>query len=258
MDRRQFNYLIRQLENDAHLDEHGYRRRVLGLSLLGYLYVFGSITLAAMIAVGTTWYVSAHPRHAALLWFVVVPMIVLLFFIVRALWVRFDPPQGRRVTRAQAPGLFELIDRVRAQLKGPAIHEVLIDADFNASIVQNPRLGILGWYRNYLVLGLPYLMVLQPGHVAAVIAHEYGHLSGAHGKFAAWIYRQRAIWGQLIHRLQRQRHWTTGWFGAFFEWYAPYFHAYSFVLARANEYQPDRASADVVEPTGCSGRSPAR
>jgi hypothetical protein len=32
----------------------------------------------------------------------------------------------------------------------------------------------------------------------------------------------------------------------FFDWYAPYFNAYSFVLARANEYQADRESARVT------------
>lgn len=29
-------------------------------------------------------------------------------------------------------------------------------------------------------------------------------------------------------------------------WYEPYFNAYTFVLARANQYQADRASADLV------------
>jgi hypothetical protein len=32
----------------------------------------------------------------------------------------------------------------------------------------------------------------------------------------------------------------------FFDWYAPYFNAYSFVLARANEYEADRESARVT------------
>ena len=41
-----------------------------------------------------------------------------------------------------------------------------------------------------------------------------------------------------------------GWVGAgarkALGWYVPYFNAYTFVLARANEYQADRASADLV------------
>jgi len=35
-------------------------------------------------------------------------------------------------------------------------------------------------------------------------------------------------------------------FEVFFDWYAPYFGAYSFVLARAREYEADRCSVEVV------------
>mgnify|MGYP003587285643 CR=1 FL=1 len=41
-------------------------------------------------------------------------------------------------------------------------------------------------------------------------------------------------------------HWTTALLRRFFDWYAPYFDAYSFVLARANEYEADAISARVA------------
>ena len=34
------------------------------------------------------------------------------------------------------------------------MHEVLLNGDLNAGVVQNPRLGGFG-HRNYLVIGLP-------------------------------------------------------------------------------------------------------
>src|SRR6185369_7864080 len=36
-----------------------------------------------------------------------------------------------------------------------------------------------------------------------------------------------------------------GLFERFFRWYAPYFNAYSFVLARAQEYEADRCAVNV-------------
>jgi hypothetical protein len=123
---------------------------------------------------------------------------------------------------------------------------VLITDEMNAAVVQRPLLGLVGWPRNYLVLGLPLLESLSPDEALAVVAHEYGHLAGSHGRFGAWIYRLRHTWG-TIQQL------ASGWEGIggrflrrIVEWYAPYFNAYTFVLARANEYEADAASADLV------------
>jgi hypothetical protein len=73
-----------------------------------------------------------------------------------------------------------------------------------------------------------------------------GHLSQAHGKFGAWIYRQRVTW----HALESKFNNPVGIFdqvlGAFYGWYAPYFYAYSFVLARNQEYVADRAAAHAT------------
>jgi hypothetical protein len=35
--------------------------------------------------------------------------------------------------------------------------------DFNAAVVQAPRLGLFGWYRNYLLIGLPLAKALTGG-----------------------------------------------------------------------------------------------
>jgi hypothetical protein len=42
-------------------------------------------------------------------------------------------------------------------LKTASIHEVLVTPEFNASIAQVPRLGVFGWHRNYLRIGLPLM-----------------------------------------------------------------------------------------------------
>jgi Zn-dependent protease with chaperone function len=138
------------------------------------------------------------------------------------------------------------MDRMRAQMKGPRFHHVLITDDVNAAVVQRPAFGLFGWPRNYLLLGLPLLEAMTPDEALAVVAHEYGHLAGSHGRFGAFIYRLRLTWG-TVQAVTSQ---WPGWAGAgarkALGWYVPYFNAYTFVLARANEYQADRASADLV------------
>ena len=59
---------------------------------------------------------------------------------------------------------------------------------------------------NYLTVGLPLLLAIDRPRILAVMAHEYGHLRGGHGRFAAWIYRTRLSWA----RLDRDRFWFCG------------------------------------------------
>jgi Zn-dependent protease with chaperone function len=62
------------------------------------------------------------------------------------------------------------------------------------------------------------------------------------------IYRLRKRWQQLMQALDREEHWGKFVFVRFFDWYAPFFAAYSFVLARANEYEADRCAAQATDP----------
>ncbi|MCD9032516.1 M48 family metallopeptidase [Luteimonas sp. Y-2-2-4F] len=106
-------------------------------------------------------------------------------------------------------------------------------------------MGLLG-HRHYLVLGLPLMQSLGREQFAAVVAHEFGHFGGGDARFSGWIYRVRASWYRLLDALAAQRSGFNAPFVKFFGWYAPYFDAYSFVLARANEYRADAAASQAV------------
>jgi Zn-dependent protease with chaperone function len=224
-----------------------YRARVVGLALLGYAYVF--LVLGAGVAVvGGLGLLMAHGGFMAVLALKKLLFVLLGFCWITfsALWVRLTPPTGIRLTRADCPTLFDALDGIRAQLLAPPIHCVLLDGDFNAAICQCPRLGILGWPRNYLLLGLPLLQAVTPEQALAVVAHEYGHLARAHGRLGNWIHRARISWARL-----REVFAEEGWanriaFGWFLRWYTPLFLRESFALARANEYEADQASAALV------------
>jgi hypothetical protein len=104
-------------------------------------------------------------------------------------------------------------------------------------------------YRNFLVVGLPLLEALSLEEFRAVLAHECGHLSGAHGKAASWVYRLRTTWTNLAGHLEESSHWGRRLFVPFFHWYAPRFVAYSFVMAREQEYAADQVAARTTSTT---------
>ncbi|MFT3995797.1 MAG: M48 family metalloprotease [Asticcacaulis sp.] len=235
--------MIGQLEDYAQRHPGLYRWRVLGGALMGYAYL-GAILIGLAVVIGLL-VVAAFAAHLTfLLGKGVIILLAAGFYVLRALWVKFDKPKGVAVTAKQAPELFSALVHIRRETDGPKVGKVLLTEDFNAAIVQVPRLGIFGWHQNYLLLGLPLLMALSEGEVKAVVAHEYGHLAGAHGKMSAWVYRVRRTWARLSEAFESGG--MAFMLKGFFRWYGPWFNAYSFVLARANEYEADRCSAKVA------------
>ena len=169
------------------------------------------------------------------------------------MWVRLEAPQGREITRREAPALFSMLDQLRRALKVDVrFDHVLLTDEFNAAVVQIPRLGILGWHRNYLIIGLPLMKALTRKQLAAVLAHELGHLAGGHGRLGNWIYRLRLGWSRLGEMLEQTESMANYIFRPFFKRYVPYFSAVSFPLARADEYEADRNSARLTSPTAAA------
>jgi hypothetical protein len=253
MEKHEFSALIGRLERQADDNPQFYALKVGALAALGYATIF----LLALIILVCCWYtfsplLTGEQFHAPLVAACAVGLVT-LGGMIRALWVRIAEPSGLRITREEAPMLYGAIREVAEKMGGVQVHSVSVSSEFNACIVQTPRWGIFGNYRNHLEIGLPLAMALSVEELKAVIAHEMGHLSQAHGKFGAWIYRQRVTW----HALEKKFNNPVGIFdqilGAFYGWYAPYFYAYSFVLARNHEYVADRAAANATSAQAIGG-----
>lgn len=245
MTQEQFGALVTRLSERAQRHPVLYRMQVFGLLVLGYAYVGGLVLLALVAALAVGLICLLQPVLLVKLVKVIWMPVVFAWTILRALWIRFDPPQGRELTRDDAPGLFAEIDRLQREMRAPVPHQVLLTDDFNAGVVQVPRLGILGWSRNYLMVGLPMLAALSPAQFRAVLAHEFGHLCAGDSRASGRIYQQRIFWGRLQQAFEQRGSWA---FKPFLSRFAPYFNAYSFVLARAQEYAADRAAAQVAGP----------
>ena len=233
----QFEQLVRRLESYSRQHPTRYKLNVALVAALGYVYVLAVLGLA--LAIGA-WLMlslkeggSGHLSSIKLLF----GLGLLAAVILRAFRVRLTPPTGFEVHREDAPRLFLLIDKLTKALGTPPFHHVFIVNDLNAAVAQVPCLGIFGWYQNNLLLGLPLMLAMTPAQFRAVLAHEFGHLGRQHGRFPGWIYRTRIVWSRLLEELRARHHWGSVLFTKFLDWYAPFFNAYSFVLARAQEYE---------------------
>jgi len=258
MDMERFNGMVRRLEQESAVAPGQYRAKVAMLALLGFVILglvlatlgAGLVALAgiaaAMVYSGGALLLLLLAKLGKLLFLLAVPLWFTLRSALQALFVRFPPPAGRELARAEAPALFDALDAMRRKMHGPRFHHVLVVNEVNAAVVQRPAFGLVGFPRNYLLLGLPLLECLGPDEAMAIVAHEYGHLAGSHGRFSAFIYRLRHTWSTVQAHMDHFEGWSAKLARPLVRWYAPYFNAYTYVLARADEYRADAASAELV------------
>jgi Zn-dependent protease with chaperone function len=247
MTQERFAGLVASLERRAAATPRLYRLQVAALTGLGFGYVVGVLALALGLLAGIVW-AYGHGTGRVALRKGGIAIAYVVYAIGRAFWVRFERPTGMEIERVRAPALYAAIEETRRAMRAPRVHRVLLQNDLNAGVVQHPRLGILGWHENVLFLGLPLLQSLDEEQFRGVLAHEFGHLAGAHSRFGGWIQRLEVSWRRLLDRLEQEEHWSSCIFRPFFRWYAPYFAAYTFVLRRANELEADRDAGELSSP----------
>lgn len=249
MEPRDYETLVWSLQSEAQDVPGSFRIKVVGLSIFAYVMLFGVLALL-LLGIYLTFTFSQggslFTKFVLMSWLLAALPIVWLTF--RMFFASIPVPQGRELTQAEAPQLFATLDDMQQRLQAAPIHHVLLTDDFNAAIAQCPRFGLFGGYRNYLVLGLPLMYALSGDEMRAVIAHEYGHLAGGHGKLSRWIYRQRMTFDVLYEHAQARRsdNMVNGVIAGMLDSFAPYYNAYTFVLSRQNEYEADAMSRELA------------
>ena len=233
---------IRSLEAFAAANPQLYRFRVALLALLGYAYLLSLVVLLLGLVAFTLYFVSINYLLLKVLW---IPLVI-AGLVVKSLWITMPEPEGQELDRHEAPALFDLIDEISKALNGPKVKHVLVTEEFDAAVAQIPQFGMFGWLNNYLIVGLPLMRALSPEEFRAILAHEFGHLSGKHGWFQSWIYNMRDSWYQVLDRVHEERSYAAFLFEPFLKWYAPYMNIYSFVLARDQEREADIYAVELA------------
>lgn len=236
--------LIKKQEPLASQNPAGYRRKVILFAGLGYGYILVVLLVLIALLVGLVWVMIASDHIGTGAIKIGIFLFIIIATIVRSLFITIPAPKGRRVSRTEAPKLWQEVDTLSQSLGSPKVDEIIVNLEMNAAAAQRPRFGFFGGNKNYLLLGLPLMHGLPTEEMRSVIAHEFGHFSGQHGKTGGRIYRLN----QSFARIQTALHQSSAnlLFRGFYDWFQPRFDAISFVLRRQNEYEADAAAVRVA------------
>lgn len=212
-------------------------RRALLFAALGYAYVAAVLALLAGATV-----LTVKLGVGGIGWYVLSGLFV---YVLIALLVGFAPAGGRPVTREECPELFRAIDRARGELRAPALDGVFLTPELNASVMERPRFGMVGWTQRFLMLGLPLLYAMPEDELRATLAHEFAHLSRQHSRSRRMVARAEATWQTLVVGFTHSFRWASFLFVPFFRWYTPRLEARAQEASRGHEFESDHLAARV-------------
>ncbi|MGO4703701.1 M48 family metalloprotease [Dyella sp. 2RAB6] len=193
-----------------------------------------------------------------LAWLVSSPLVLALLALPSLSWLAYGlmvlrayatvPPapvsNGMALELGTVPALAGEIERLRRACDAPAFTAIYINTELNASIYQAGSRA--GRPKHVLVLGLPLLALLTSRQAAAVIAHEYAHISRRHGHFARWAYVARQRWGALGALHERNHRLITAPLRLFLAWYVPRMRRETLEFYRRCEVVADAQAMAVV------------
>lgn len=218
-------------------------RRLALVSLLGLLFllvltlVFAAGVLlcaaAAWVAIG-----DGEPGRTAA-WVCAGLLCLALTLIGAGALLQAGPrPEGIRLPRAAAEDFFRMLDDLARRAGVAPLEHVRVTDQVNASVLQRPGLGGAWALRTELLIGLPLVHCLSPLQLAAVLAHELGHVSVQRQAWAGWAAWLRAAWVRALDAL----------LGALpaLDCHADRFCRDMLRLARIEEFEADAVAARLV------------
>ncbi|MFF5303648.1 M48 family metalloprotease [Streptomyces sp. NPDC013161] len=238
----------------------GWLRGLFAVGMLAGFYVvaFTLLVVDTALVVLTLWAMVENPSQAGnwslALGGSIPAASALLYGIATVSRTEAPPPDAVLLRRADAPGLWRLVEELAGQLRTRPPSRIYLTAQANASVSEDARLLGFAVGERTMSLGVPLLRWLQPMELRAVLCHELGHYAGRHTRFGAITYRGAASLRSTLFRLRMTARSDQGRVG--YAWlyqaaigaYAWMYLRLSLAVRRRQELEADAEAASIVGP----------
>src|SRR5437870_5610770 len=130
-----FDRLVSRLECAAEASPKLYNFRVFLIALVGYMFPVFLMFLASLpVTAIVTPFVILITGDSHLLLTFVGSLLVCMYPCARAFFFKMPLPTGYEIGPQQAAPLFRVINEIRQKVNGQAIHRVILNQEFNASV----------------------------------------------------------------------------------------------------------------------------
>ena len=220
-------------------------RAVVSLVLLAGFYVYAPAVAAGVLGLGML-AVRAFGGLLSLKIMIAASGVALAVFagLAAALRKVSYPSDGLRVSRSDAPALWEFVDDTARRVGTRTVDALTLVPEVNAGVYEVT--GFLGLKpgRRSLALGVPLLTGMSAVELRSILAHEFGHYAHVHTRLSTIVHRGRMAIKEVTKRL-KQRAPYVAWI------LVPYtilFLAVEAAVSRRQELEADGASARIAGP----------
>src|SRR5574341_159627 len=215
------------------------RRALTAVALLVGFYLLAFGTVAAIVVGLVVAVKSGHFRFNLLpLAFAALAILRGVFYLDRDKGSL--PPVRVETTPETQPELWAEVRAVGDALGAPHPQEIHVVHDANAFVYQESRLLGLRPGKVVMGIGMPLLGVLPVGQLRAVLAHEFGHVSGGDMRLGPVVYRVRSSLLRVVESL------GDGLLGKAFAAYFRMFMRLTMAVSRAQELAADAGAVRLA------------
>jgi Zn-dependent protease with chaperone function len=208
-----------------------------GFYVLAFVQLVLGLALAIWVASVTTGVIGAKIGAAVFL--------ATVWAVGRGTWkaLRADGagPHGLPLDERDAPKLWEMVRELSDVVGTRMPDEIYLLPEVNAAVSERSRLMGLIPGRRYMYIGMPLLQRFTVAQLRSVLAHELGHYSGRHTRFAGISYRGRLALQRTISQISTVN--IAGWV---FRGYGRLFILVQNSVSRRQELEADLASVRVA------------
>ncbi|WP_147341195.1 M48 family metallopeptidase [Actinomadura logoneensis] len=157
-------------------------------------------------------------------------------------------PGGLRVTEADQPRLWAEVRALADEVRAPVPRVIRVVPDANAAVHQ--RVWLFGLIRGRvtLVVGAALFATLDRAELRAVLAHEFGHVSGGDTRLGPLVYRSQRRLERTVAALQGSDKALDAQLARVIGVYLRLCMRVTLAVSRSQERAADRSAARVAGP----------
>jgi Zn-dependent protease with chaperone function len=180
-----------------------------------------------------------------------IPVLLIVQYTLATVYVGLTarvghPDPGRRLSRDEAPGIWQMIDELACRMDTRPIDAVFVIPDARINVLERGRNRDLlrGRGQRCLVLGLGLLPGMTTNNFRAILAHEYAHFTNrdtAGGQIARQVHASMKRIAVQLTMVGQNKFYSPGWW--YVSGYSRIFLLVTMGASRLHEMLADRTAA---------------
>lgn len=138
--------------------------------------------------------------------------VMLIFFLIKFLFVKSTPVSRNEITQALQPELFDFIQKLTIKSGAPFPKHIYLTTEVNAGVFFDSSFWSMFFpVKKNLNIGLGLVNILNVSEFEAVLMHEFGHFSQRSMRFGSYVYNLNKVLYNMLYENNGYKRMLNAW-----------------------------------------------